>query len=350
MSNNYIVCLLLLFFSTSPLLSQDIHFSHLHSSPFALNPALTGIFEGNFRFIANYRNQWKSVTADYRTYMFSADANLIGLGKQSSIGLGAQFYSDVAGDLDYRTSSGNLSLSMIRSFNRDNSHIVAVGGQVGLVGNSFDPNKIVAFEEEPILFDSDHNNIRYTDISAGVLWFNQIQDDQFVYAGASMFHVNRPILSFFDQNDKNQRLYPRFVFHGGGNIDFNQTSSILPNFIYMRQGPYQELTVGSFFKYDFTKKRYPTASFLSGLWIRGLKLEDSYSVDALIAALRFDYKEFIFTFTYDINISSLARASYGRGGPEVSLIYIMGKPNVSGSTHPRVIPFRNKHKIKCPYF
>ena len=329
---------------------QDIHFSHLHSSPLILNPAMTGIFEGNFRFIGNYRNQWRSVTADYRTYMFSTDANLIGLGKQSSIGLGAQFYSDVAGDLDYTINSGNLTLSMIRSLNKDNSHIISVGAQVGLVGNSFDPNKIVAFEEENILFESDHNQIRYTDISAGLLWYTQINDDQFVYGGASVFHANRPILSFFDQEDKNYRLYPRVVVHGGGNINFNRTSSLLPNFIYMRQGPYQELTFGSFYKYDFNPKRRASNSFLTGLWLRGLKLEEGYSFDALIAAVRLDYKAFIFTFTYDVNISSLARASYGRGGPELSFIYVMGKPNVSGQTSSRVLPFRNKHKIKCPYF
>ena len=103
--------------------AQDIHFSHLHTSPFALNPAMTGVFEGNLRLIGNYRNQWRSVTADYRTYMVSADANLIGINRQSSIGVGMQLYSDVAGDLDYTINSGNLSLSFIRSFDAKNSHI-----------------------------------------------------------------------------------------------------------------------------------------------------------------------------------------------------------------------------------
>ena len=173
---------------------------------------------------------------------------------------------------------------------------------------------------------------------------------QFIYAGGAVFHANRPILSFYDNTNKDYQVYPRYVFHGGGNIDVNTRTALLPNFIYMRMGPYQQLTFGSFIKYNIDGRRKSESAFLTGLWLRGLKLEDGYSLDAFIAAIRLDYKAFTFTFTYDINVSSLAAASYGRGGPELSIIYTLGKPSVKGSTYNGILPFKNKHKIKCPYF
>ena len=57
-------------------ISQDIHFSNWQMSPLNLNPANTGMFEGDGRIIFNYRNQWKSVPVPYNTYSFGADFNL----------------------------------------------------------------------------------------------------------------------------------------------------------------------------------------------------------------------------------------------------------------------------------
>ena len=54
---------------------QDIHFSQFYAAPHTLNPALTGSFDGDWRFAGNYRNQWKSVTEPFKTLALSADAN-----------------------------------------------------------------------------------------------------------------------------------------------------------------------------------------------------------------------------------------------------------------------------------
>jgi hypothetical protein len=54
--------------------AQDIHFSQFDQSPFNINPALTGAFDGAFRFIGNQRSQWRSVTVPYRTTGLAVDA------------------------------------------------------------------------------------------------------------------------------------------------------------------------------------------------------------------------------------------------------------------------------------
>src|SRR6186997_1453355 len=47
--------------------AQDIHFSQFFEAPLLRNPSLAGIFTGDIRVQAVYRDQWNSVTTAYKT-------------------------------------------------------------------------------------------------------------------------------------------------------------------------------------------------------------------------------------------------------------------------------------------
>jgi Type IX secretion system membrane protein PorP/SprF len=53
--------------------SQDIHFSQFFETPLLRNPSLAGIFKGDIRAQAVYRDQWNSVTNAYRTGSLNAE-------------------------------------------------------------------------------------------------------------------------------------------------------------------------------------------------------------------------------------------------------------------------------------
>ena len=55
--------------------SQDIHFSQFNVAPMVYSPASTGLFDGDVRFIANQRSQWRAVTIPYNTIGASVDLN-----------------------------------------------------------------------------------------------------------------------------------------------------------------------------------------------------------------------------------------------------------------------------------
>ena len=57
--------------------AQDPNFSQFFASPLTLNPALTGKFDGDFRFAANYRNQWPSINNAYTTGTASFDMGIL---------------------------------------------------------------------------------------------------------------------------------------------------------------------------------------------------------------------------------------------------------------------------------
>ena len=54
---------------------QDIHFSQFNETPVILNPALCGTAYDT-RIVANYKNQWASVTSPYQTYGISVEKAL----------------------------------------------------------------------------------------------------------------------------------------------------------------------------------------------------------------------------------------------------------------------------------
>src|ERR1051325_12052501 len=83
--------------------AQDIHFSQFNSSPLNINPALTGLFNSDYRIIGNYRSQWSSVTVPFLTYSASADMNIRVNRQRDVIGIGVLFNGDKAGDSEYGT-------------------------------------------------------------------------------------------------------------------------------------------------------------------------------------------------------------------------------------------------------
>ena len=95
-----------------PLSAQDIHFSQFYLSPLNLNPAMTGLMNCNTRIVANYRNQWASVLRSnaFNTYSVSYDQR-IAAGRYDYFGIGGTFWGDRAGEANFSTLTGKMSLS-----------------------------------------------------------------------------------------------------------------------------------------------------------------------------------------------------------------------------------------------
>lgn len=304
--------------------AQDIHFSQLHSSPLHLNPALTGVFDGQMRLQASYRNQWKLPGANFKTYAAAMDIKAFEVADNGTFGLGVSVFGDQGGDLDFGTRSGSLSISFLQLVGRNRGHFLSTGFQIGMVENSIDLSKARAFDSEP-LATLDSDQLVYIDVAAGVLWYYTFDNDNFMFLGSSLFHVNNPKVAFAPSFSDaiHVNLYKRFVVHGGGLYKIDSDLHLIPSFFFFKQGPNQEINTGSFLKYQRKERRFTSdLSYYGGLWLRWFADLDRYTgVDAIVATLRLDVSNISFSFSYDFNISSLARVSRGAGGPEISFIY-----------------------------
>ncbi len=339
----YLLKLLILIGFSSHAFSQDIHFSQIHASPTILNPAMTGLTNSDIRFTLNTKSQWNSVTTAYNTLAGTMDLKIGYLPNGDVIGGGLVLSTDKAGDLEFKTNTVGLSVSYMKSLDKG-GNFIAFGLNNSFVTNSVNYSNIEAFDIEPSIQNGANDRIGYWDVSAGIGWFHTFSKDYAFHIGASLYHINKPYVSFLDDGGVSEDLflYRKWTIHGTGDLKLSKKSILKPSFIYKDQGPHKEITLGSFWKYRPSKDRgqdNPTSIYF-GSWVRWHAAKSYIGKDALIAAIRLDYKKTHMTFTFDVNISSLSKVSYGAGGPELSII--------------QLIDFRDENarptKVECPAF
>jgi type IX secretion system PorP/SprF family membrane protein len=312
---------------------QDIHFSQFNQVPQLINPSLTGAFQGDFRGIMNYRDQWSSI-APYKTYSLALDWGF--LKKQLTgkyLGAGLFLYQDIAGDSRLSTTQVNLSLSSIISINK--SHNISAGIQGGFSqrkmddaglhwGAQYDDNGYAAgiAAGETDAFE----NYAFGDFSMGLSWSygkgstNISSNDHLsANAGIAMYHLNKP-----EQGSGFDRLKPEFVAHAELMVGLKGTRvTLVPSALYLQQGVLHEINIGGMVRHTIKEEsKYTgfikeTALLLGGYYRIG---------DALIPTCMLEVANFALGISYDVNISSLTEASNGAGGLEISFRYVTPNP------------------------
>jgi type IX secretion system PorP/SprF family membrane protein len=167
----------------------------------------------------------------------------------------------------------------------------------------------------------------YPDIGAGVLYqYNKGEayisgnNNLHAEAGFSLSHINQPLLTFYESNQSTNYLYMKYTVHGNMTFGLKNTPiSLMPGFVFYRQGPNQELMVGSLVKYTLKEDSKYTG------YVRGasIALGAYYRWDdAVIITSLFELANYAIGFSYDVNVSDLRAASNGFGGFEIALRYV----------------------------
>lgn len=337
----FFFCVILL----SKSFSQDIHFTQFYASPLVLNPANTGVFNGNIRGVINYRNQWQSF-APFTTVAASVDYNFGQVALDNDLmGIGLSFYSDKAGDNDFSTTQANLSFSYIKALGSKFSRSYAsVGFYGGMAQRSIDPstmtfsNQYNGYAYDPSLPTGEvlaFENFTFLDFGAGITWLFVPKNRTNLYAGVAFHHVNTPDQSF---NADGQNLYMRSTYNAGAQIKISDNIDLVPGLLTQIQGPHYEFMGGLNLKYYMQTKASNETAFSIGAWHRmGIDDQLEYRSDASAVTVRYDFMGLSAGLSYDINISELKDASNSLGGPELSLIYYAE------------LPHRDR-KVDCPKF
>ena len=96
--------------------AQDIHYTNFGFSPLNINPALTGVFNGDYRATGNFRSQWQGVPVSYLTVSSSFDMKIANQNKgvTSPFRVGAFLSHDNAGWSHLNNTSVYLSGSYMK--------------------------------------------------------------------------------------------------------------------------------------------------------------------------------------------------------------------------------------------
>lgn len=332
-----------------PAHAQDPRFSQFYNAPAQLNPAMTGVFNGKARVVANYRDQWSSFLSPnpFRTYAVSADMRLP-VGRTDNFALGVSALHDEAGTSQYVQNRANLGLSFIKQLSggrRTADHFLSAGAQLGVGQNSMNWNSLWFSNQfnsstelpDPTLNSGeptqDGSTGAFLDFTAGLLWYALFENEGFMYAGGALHHLNQPKFSFL--GDGSQSLATRWAGHFGGQFPLSHNFYLQPGLQFMRQSTALEVNPGLNVRY--TNHDHDELALRAGVWGRiGNKLDKGLQMDALTFLGMIEINRWAVGLSYDVTVSTLTRANNSRGAFEVSLIYIH--------------PGDRRMRVQCPDF
>ncbi|MFN2439393.1 MAG: PorP/SprF family type IX secretion system membrane protein [Chitinophagaceae bacterium] len=313
----YIPVLMLMVFVHNAL-SQDIHFSQFFEAPLLRNPSLAGIFTGDVRVQAVYRDQWNSVTNAYKTGSLNAEYKMP-IGKSDDfITAGVQMLYDKAGTVAWTSAHLLPALNYHKSLSNTVNRYLSVGFMAGFVRRSIDRSKITTNSTYDGLGDGENfaaNQYSYFDGAVGMSFNTQLNDnaENNLFVGVGYHHFNRPKNSFYGNGAI--ELEPKIVASAGVRFSVTPASYLTIQSDHSRQGGYQETLAGAMYGVklgeDLDKPLYTVHG---GAFLR--------LNDAFIPVIKLDYHPFSVSFSYDVNISKLKTSSYGRGGFELGISYV----------------------------
>jgi type IX secretion system PorP/SprF family membrane protein len=302
--------------------AQDLHFSQFFEAPLLRNPSLAGIFTGDVRVQAVYRDQWNSVTDAYKTVSLNGEYKMpVGKG-DDFVTTGLQILYDQAGTASWRTTHILPAVNYHKSLSNIVNRYLSAGFMAGVVQQSIDRTKVTTNSTYNGGTDGENfasNSQIYFDAAAGLSFNSQLNsnEDNNFFIGVAYHHFNRPSNSFL--NNSNVTVQPKIVGSGGIKFSVTEASYLTLQADYSTQGDNNEAIAGALYGIklgeDLLKPKY---TLHAGAFMRWN--------DAFIPVIKLDYSPFSVSFSYDVNVSKLKTSSMGRGGFEVAISYIGFRP------------------------
>ncbi len=336
--------------------AQDIHFSQFNFSPVNTSAGYTNLFDGDYRFVVNYRNQWQSVPVAYNTVGASAEMNFKEFSKGSRLGGGLILLYDRAGDSKLSSLSVGVPISVAMKVAE--KHTISLGIQPGLINRSF--------SYQALYFDNQFNGDRFDstansdesfgrtsftvfDLGLGVAYKYAINDRTNFLLGYNAGHINMPKkYSFF--SNKSERLGIRHAVSANAQVKvaakWDISLAFCSQFYSNGSGKVtlQEHQIGTFATSYLPAKNFSMVGLDFGLFYRlnprnkGVSTSNKRS-DAIYPMAGLKYNNFQVHLSYDVNLSSFAMATRNNGGFEISAIYILSR-----------LKKINKKGVVCPSF
>ncbi len=300
--------------------AQDIHFSQFYQSTILNNPALTGIFNEDYKVGFVYRTQWNTLATPFVTTLIDLETK-VHLNGNDYISFGLLAYFDKAGAIDFNTNGFYPAVNYNKSLEDQYNSYLSFGITGGNISRSVDLSKMT-FDNQyvggiyvptaPTGEQLTNNKISYWDVGAGVTYNSSFDPDNRInyYVGAAGYHLSQPKTSFSGQSGVT--LPMRIDGNLGLNYEMDEEFGFMVYGNIMIQHPYQEIIAGGLFRW--TKPNHtnsPPFSISMGAFYR---LQDAW-----IPTVKLAYKKNFISLSYDVTSSSLKEAVTSHGAFEISV-------------------------------
>lgn len=317
-----IICQAVLIVTTFGAYAQDVHLSQYDASPIMLNPALTGMKKDmQYRFVNQYRNQWDALTKK----SFISSALSYDMPLKEKWGAGAYILND---NSSHTFNSFSFVLSGahdITPANQDKQHLY-VGLQAGIIFKSIRRSNFT-FDQQYTqgTFDNDLSsgeNLETAkrlmpEVNFGFGYYNTNESSKFnPYVGIAISHCTYPKENFITESEASH-LPLKDVLYGGSKINISDKITLDPNLMLMKQRNAWEINLGTSAYYKLESSDFNLFGGLNYRW-----------KDAVVGHIGLFYKNFIYSVSYDMNVSALHLYSNYKGGFE---FYVTFFKKIGGS-------------------
>ncbi len=294
----------------------DPHFSQYYAYPLWLNPALTGVVDGEARITGNVREQWSGLSSNYKTAAVSADFR-----QSDKIALGVNIFNQQAGTAGYNYLAAYGSFAYQLPISPNSYHKLNLGLQAGVINRSFDVSKLQMDDQYNISvgFDPDMataENFASTgkaifDANAGLFYYDGTPSAKVnLFGGVSAAHLTQGKDRFTTDGALNSKVPLRLNVHGGARINTTGFLDITPHFLYIKQQKSQIKAAGVNFDFSLNTDYSVTVGGM-------------YRInDAAVGNVAFYAKNLIIGISYDHTTSNLQRFGNTGGGYELSVSYV----------------------------
>jgi type IX secretion system PorP/SprF family membrane protein len=303
--------------------SQDIHLSQFTEAPLLRNPAMAGLFKGDYQAYGVFRNQWQSVGVPYRTFAAGGEFKFrIGSG-YDYLTTGLSFMYDDAGSGIIKQTLAMPVLNYHKSLNNERNRYLSLGFGAGIatrglgggamtfdnqfVGGVFVPNSPSG--ERAIVVSR-----TFLDMAVGLTYNGSVGSFGDMFLGVSYWHFNH---GSGDLNGPKSFVEPKAQFNGGVKGFLSDRVSMHVEGNWLIQGKSQEILLLGLLRYQIV----PEGERSSGIPVSvALGLAKRMN-DAFVPIVRLRSGRFEGGVSYDLNTSTLRSASQTRGGYEVTFSY-----------------------------
>ncbi len=302
---------------------QDLHYSQFYNSPINVNPALTGIFNGDKRFIANFRDQWRSVPVPWLTFSGAYDQKIYPKGNTKGFfGLGVLFNYDRQGDSKLNLTNINVTGSYTRKLNKNN--LITFGLLAGFSSRGFNTDGLTWDKQ----WDQDRFNpgspsgetfdllrVNFLETGTGINYRWQQSSRTKLDLGVGAYHFIKPSPNYYNEEDL--ALPIRLSLSGVGNIQLGSKIDIQLHGLHQIQSEYSETVFGGLLKFYLSNKRGEETEIHIGAGYR--------TSEALFPTFALKYKNIYASISYDIDQSDFSFVTNNKGGPEIHFRYTISE-------------------------
>ena len=301
--------------------AQDAHLSQFYEANILRNPALTGIFSGDYRINVQYRNQWSTLSVPFQTMFCSAESKK-SIGKESGdfVSYGLFAAVDKAGTINMNNSQLYGMINYNKLLEEYHYTYLSFGFSGGFIQRSFNASRMILDNQyqngniSSSIGESITNNaLTHYDMGTGISLNGAMgkENKANYYIGVGLYHINKPNETF--RNESFVKLNQKWSAHAGFKTNIGNNLSLTALVNYTKQAPYEEMVIGGFINFKpISTINYKNHIILSlGAFSR---INDAY-----IGVVKCDFKKYAIAMSYDATNSTLKNYNQGFGAYEISI-------------------------------